>query len=515
VKKIGQVTSRTGWLIGLLSGLILLVICFFNLGNVPSLWWDEGWTLLVARTWVERGFYGRLLEGQLAPPGLQAAFPVISSIALSFRIFGIGVWQGRLPGVLFTIASLGLIYYLARRLYSKPVAAGTLFVLVLMLVHPAINPIYNGRMVLADMPVVFYLLAGMVCLLFAWERPIIFLPLVGLLWGTAFITKLESIPFSLAAMFVVIGISALRRRWRTLVLILIALVGSIFAAALWLLFENLILQGHTLPQKFPSGMLQTMAAVFNLNVRFNTLVTGMLYGLPTLFGLAYATRRFIKTFNQLDMDDPVQAVWVVMYWMAGSWFGWYMLLSNGGTRYLASPCFLSGIFVSALLYDITGQFHFRETWQRAKNSLKPRGMTWSNIVALVTIVLGIPYIIATLLLYNGIWLTSDHSAEEVAGALNAQAPPGSLVETYDAELFFFLRQPYHFPPDQAHIEYLRRKLFDPALSIAYDPLKDNPDFLIVGPISKDWRVYDQAIGSGNFQLVREYSRYKLYARVRN
>jgi 4-amino-4-deoxy-L-arabinose transferase-like glycosyltransferase len=515
VNKIGQVTSRTGRLIGLLSGLLLLIISFFNLGNVPSLWWDEGWTLLVARNWVERGFYGRLLDGQLVPPGLQASFPVISSIALSFRIFGIGVWQGRLPGVLFTLASLGLVYYLARRLYSKPVAAGTLFVLVLMLVHPAINPIYNGRMVLADMPVVFYLLAGMVCLLFAWKRPFIFLPLVGLFWGTAFFTKLESIPFCVAATFVVIGISALRRRWRTLKLMVIAMLGSFLLAALWLLLENLILQGHTLPQKFPSGMLQTMAAVFSLNVRFNTLVNGMLYGLPTLLGLAYAGWRFIKTFNQLDMDDSVQVVWVMMLWMAGSWFGWYMLLSNGGTRYLASPCFLAGMFVSALLYDITGQFHFRETWRRANNSLKPQGITWSNIVALVTIVLGIPYIVATLLLYNGIWLTNDRSAEEVASTLNTQAPPGSLVETYDAELFFFLRQPYHFPPDQAHIEYLRRKLFDPTLPIAYDPLEDNPDFLIVGPISKDWQVYDQVIEDGKFRLVREYSRYKLYARVRN
>jgi len=32
--------------------------------------------MLVARNMAERGHYGRLLDGQLAPPGLEAAFPV-------------------------------------------------------------------------------------------------------------------------------------------------------------------------------------------------------------------------------------------------------------------------------------------------------------------------------------------------------------------------------------------------------------------------------------------------------
>jgi 4-amino-4-deoxy-L-arabinose transferase-like glycosyltransferase len=515
VKKIWQANSWHRWIIGLLSGSFLLFVSFVNLGSVPALWWDEGWTLLVAKNWVERGFYGRLIEGQIAAPGLQAAFPVITPIALSFRIFGIGVWQGRLPGVLFTLASLSLIYYLSRRLYSKPVAAGTLFVLVLMLVHPAINPIYNGRMVLADMPVVFYLLAGMVCLLFAGRRPFIILPLVCLFWGTAFITKLESIPFCIVAIFVVIGLSAIRRYWRTFGFFLAVMAGSLMVAGLWLFFQNLILQGHTLPQEFPSGMLQTMAVVLDPNVRLNALVSGLLYGLPTLLGLAYATWTFFKRFRQLVMDDPAQVVWVMMLWLAGSWFGWYFLFSNGGARYLASPSFLAGMFVSAMLYDATGQFHIRETWRRARNALKPQGITRSNLFALITIVLATPFIVASLLLFNGIWLGCDHSAEEVAITMNTQAPPGSLVETYDAELFFFLRQPYHFPPDQTHIEYLRRKLFDPALSIAYDPLEENPDFLIVGPISKDWGVYDPVIRNGDFRLVREYSRYKLYARVRN
>ncbi len=346
-----------GLFAGSFIGFSLLLLSFVNLGSVPSFWWDEGWTLLVARNWVERGFYGRLLEGQFAPPGLQAAFPVVAPIALSFRMFGVGLWQGRLPGVLFTLASLWMIYYLARRLYSRPVAMGTLFVLVAMLVHPAINPIYNGRMVLADMPVVFYLLAGYMCLLAVFQKQVWFLPLSIMFWGIALETKIQTLPFWLVAVVAPLGLAALRRRWRTARILSVTLVGSLFVARMVVLFQDFILKGHTLPQGVLLGSFETMVAVMNLQVRMATLTTGLLYGLPTLLGLAFAAWQFIKRYRKLDLDNPEQVIWVSMLWLACSWFGWYMLLSNGGARYLASPCFLAGMFVSAMLYEVTGHFN--------------------------------------------------------------------------------------------------------------------------------------------------------------
>src|SRR5215203_4023431 len=95
-----------GWRVagGLLGALSLLALGLWNLAG-PALWWDEGWTLSVARTWVERGHYGRLLDGQLAPPGLEASFTVTAPIALCFRLFGVGIWQGRLFGVLCTVGA--------------------------------------------------------------------------------------------------------------------------------------------------------------------------------------------------------------------------------------------------------------------------------------------------------------------------------------------------------------------------------------------------------------------------
>src|SRR5208337_612294 len=99
---------------------------FWRLDSAPPLWWDEGWNLTVARNWWEMGHYGRLLCGQPISSGMSTGFPAVLPISLSFRLLGLGVWQGRLPGVLFMLASLGLLYYLARRLYGAPVAKGAL-----------------------------------------------------------------------------------------------------------------------------------------------------------------------------------------------------------------------------------------------------------------------------------------------------------------------------------------------------------------------------------------------------
>ncbi len=81
-----------------LLGLLLAFASSLYLEQIPPLWWDEGWTMSVARNWVQSGFYGQFLDGEKQPPGLSAAFPVVAQVALSFRLFGVGVWQGRLPG---------------------------------------------------------------------------------------------------------------------------------------------------------------------------------------------------------------------------------------------------------------------------------------------------------------------------------------------------------------------------------------------------------------------------------
>ena len=44
--------STTSYLRFLVTALLILLALEINLESTPALWWDEGWTLSVARNWV-------------------------------------------------------------------------------------------------------------------------------------------------------------------------------------------------------------------------------------------------------------------------------------------------------------------------------------------------------------------------------------------------------------------------------------------------------------------------------
>lgn len=109
--------------------------------------------------------YGCLLRGEPAPPALAAHFPVVVSVAASFKLFGIGMWQARSVDLLYTFGALLLLYVVARRIYSRPVAIAALVLLILVPVKWPIHPLYVGRQVLGEMPMLCFLLAGYACFL--------------------------------------------------------------------------------------------------------------------------------------------------------------------------------------------------------------------------------------------------------------------------------------------------------------------------------------------------------------
>ena len=215
--------------------MILIFVIFtsiFNIGSPPPLWWDEGWTLSVARNWVELGHFGRLLNGELHSAGLAGHFPVVSAMALSFKLFGIGIWQGRLPGVNFTIAALGTMYFLAYCLYNRKIAIGTIAALTLMTVSMETHPIMLSSQVLGEIPAMFYLVAGYALLLCTLEKSnwIIF-PVIGF-WGIGIQIKAQVLPFWLISLVVPFLIATYKRYWRAALILFLCVAGSWFIAEL-------------------------------------------------------------------------------------------------------------------------------------------------------------------------------------------------------------------------------------------------------------------------------------------
>lgn len=503
--------------VGLSLVLLLLAALVVRLEDLPPLWWDEGWTLTVARTWVERGHYGLLLEGQPAPPDLAAAFPVVAPIALGLRLLGVGAWQGRLVIALFSLATLALLHYLARRIFSRPVANATLGVLLLMPIYEGLHPVYMGRQALAEMPMLFYALAGYACFLSALRRPLLFMPPTILLWTIALLAKAQPLPFWAASLIVPLLVTLLKRRWREAGLLGVALFGSYGGSRLLARFWTLLLRGHTLPGTPISGVRDFTAVIPNPSIRLEALFVTVTAALPTLLGLGYAAWRWLKRPDKLETEPEKAIMRLSLLSLAGSWLGWFILLSAGWFRYLFPVTFVGAMFVAALLHDLSDGFDLPAVLRRAGSALRRLRLdrpAAKAFLAIFLVGLSLPFGLISL---GDLFLSADDSVYHVAEFLNTQTPPDALIESYDTELFFLLDRPYHYPPPQMHVDLMRKGFLQQDVSIEYDPLPAGPDYLVIGEYGRNagsGALYGPVLSAGEFRLVQSYGEYDIYERVR-
>ena len=488
--------------------LTVLFALLFRLDSVPPLWWDEGWTLSVARNWVELGHYGRLLDGQLAPRGLEAGFPVTANIAFSFSLFGVGVYQARLVAVIFTLAALTSLYALTCRFYNRSIAIGTLGVLIFMCGHVDINPLIAGRQVLGEIPSICFLLAGYLSFLHADHRPLVAMPLAICLWSIALFTKAQVQPFWAASLTLPLILVVLRRQWRHAGLIVSGLVGSV-AVVFW--FQHYFAQNVT--SSTVSGLTQLIALAFSQHARLAVLNETLQFGLPTLLGLCWGVWSFLRSGNKVEIHTDLVRFSVLV--LAASWFIWYEALSLGWPRYFLPPAFLGSMFVAAMFHDWTNKFSLSYTVEQAIYMLKNLRYSQASLAALLAVILITMSLGRTLtILYEGYFISADRSVMDIVEFLNTKTSPNALVETYESELFGFLKRRYHYPPDQVHVDLIRKFSFGEHVTIDYDPLVKDPDYLVIGPQSRFWDFYDPYLTSGAFRPLQKYNRYEVFERVR-
>jgi hypothetical protein len=497
-------------------GVAFAAMLFFGatvkLETVPPVWWDEGWTLSAARTWIEKKHYGRLLAGQLAPAGLEASPFVTMSVALSFHILGTGVVQGRLIAVAFTIATLAVLCYLVRRLYNPSIAFATVAVLLCMPAYIQLHPIYLGRQVLGEMPALFTLIIGYSCFLAAARPRLLWLMLTIVSWAIALTIKLQVIPFWICSMLIPMLCSAYERKWKSMGLFGVALVGSLLGAKVVISVWQLILQDNTITAEPITGLYYVTALVGSSKSRLSALLNILVAGIPTLVGLCYGLWSVLRR-NQV-CGNHTELVRFSLLILAGSWFSWYAAFSNGVTRYLFPATFIGSIFVAVMFYELMSGCNGSFAMRQFVAVLRGCNFNKQNMGVLLVIALMVTSVPRTALgLYQAYFLEADKSVQQVARFINTETPPGALIETYDSELHLFLERAYHYPPDRVHVELIRRSLFND-VSINYDSLIADPDYLVIGPMSKGWRLYNPVLNAGAFQLARSFGRYEVYQRVR-
>jgi hypothetical protein len=515
INKIGEISNLKTTIFYLFLTALLLFLGFFCLETVPPLWWDEGWTLQVARNWVEVGHYGRIIDGQPTSARLSASFPVVAPAALSFNIFGVGIWQGRLPGVMISIITLGMLYGITSHLYSRHIAVGAIGVLLLLPLSPNVHVVLISRQVLGEMHSFFFLLAGYAFFYSSLRKSTWFLIPTILLWGVALMTKAQVPPFWFASLVVPLLLSYLKGWRRVSGLLLIALFGS---SAIYLFYSWVLgyfLSAITVSEEAASGLRQMIAFVPILDLRLSAIREGVILAFPTLLGLVFGFRCLYQDLRSGEYEKSKYVLRVMLFSLALSWYLWFLLLANPFGRYMFTPVFIGSIFTSALLYHMTAGFSLSYLVKNASALLFKRQFDRMSVGAMVTIVLLVVAVFMTIFaLIIFINLARISPVQDVVAYLEQNVEDGALIETYESELIFLSNHRFHFPPTQISFDLIRRKTIDPLTPINYDPLTADPDYLVIGSYSHFWGIYDDIRSSQDFILLKSFPRYLVYQRVR-
>jgi hypothetical protein len=492
---------------------LVLFVCAFTikLESVPPVWWDEGWTLSVARNWVEQGHYGRLLNGQPTPAGFEAAFPITALVALSFRALGYGIYQARLVSVLLMIGTLSLLFYLARCLYNRSVARITLASSVLIPAFQDLHPVFIGRQVLGEGPALLCLLASYICLLAGAQKKIWMTIVAGVLAALAISVKAQVLPFWVLSMLIPILSMLHAKRWRCAGLFGVTLTSGFLTLPTLIWLWRYVLQQPSFARTVP-GLYEVTAMVTSIPSRLFAVIVLVLFGLPALFGTGYSIWKILIQSKSLDTHrDCVRLSLLVL---VSTWLAWYIVASVGWTRYLFPASFLANVFLAAMFHDLTNGFNRVPTGKGFSTEFKQfrfaRPYSMTLLIALLLVCVSVPRTVR--MFYRTYVTDADSSVQKAAEYLNTMTPPGSVIETYDAELFFLLKRPYHYPPDELNVKLVRRTFLYAETSIDYDPLLSNPDYLVIGPHSKQFHLYDPLLKTGQFRLVRVFKRYEIYQR---
>jgi hypothetical protein len=259
-----------------------------------------------------------------------------------------------------------------------------------------------------------------------------------------------------------------------------------------------------------------------LSTQLSALKVVLTVGLLIVLGLAYASLKWFRAYRHVATVEPRAVVLSQLLTLACSWGVWFLVFSVGWHRYFFPVAFVGCVFVSALLYDLTQGFSAsamvregRALLREIRASLRTpqvlwRGLRWLAAVGLSAVLLGLG--VRTLARF--INEPSDASLTRVAHFLNTTTAPDARIETYDSELFFLLNRPYHHPPDQVHVELIRRTFVDPQTKVNYDPLVNNPDYLVVGEFSRSTELYAPVLATGAFRPIHQDGLYEVFERVR-
>ncbi|MEP7187929.1 MAG: glycosyltransferase family 39 protein [Roseiflexaceae bacterium] len=445
---------RREWLIYIVLLVVSLTLALYNLEYSPRTWQDEGGTLSLARTLVEDGVYAiRNSDGYQTFGTVQSVGPtVVLPIALSFKLFGVGLLQARLVMSLWLIVTLFAFYSLGRELFGMRSAA----LAVLLILSFPFGLVMLGRQALGEVPGICLLLAGSL----AWIRAIRassyrYYALTGLLFGLAMITKSQYIVMIGGTLILCAPLTIwyFKRSIKPI-------AGIIFIAftcvVLWTVWQIMYFGIPTFQEN--AGKMSSLAKVTAGLNPSNTIIavkyilgpasTYFYYflGFPALiyigFGCLQRNEENIVTCSLLIFTLLCLAYYI--FWIIPV------------PIYALAPMTITAFFVAKLLSDIIPATKFSLALLRKELREHVAGPMTRRIVLIISIGGMLSFLIGTQV--SAALLDNDTRPQEFATVLNQSVADTAVIETWERELGSLTSHKYHYP-DQSVLQVTQAERF--------------------------------------------------------
>ncbi|MBU4348425.1 glycosyltransferase family 39 protein [Patescibacteria group bacterium] len=300
--------------------LLALFLIVFKFTEIPRVWIDEGIFTEVSKNLAWHGQQGiQIAPGQIESSAVvsTSGYPLIFSVAASFKIFGVGLWQARLPMLIFMFALVFLFFFFTKK------QRGVYWAIFSVLLLLSFSPFYgNGRPVQGEVPGLVFLLLGSLLFL-RWEEKLFNNKWLALFSGLAFGLSAATKPLFLIILVptLIISIIILRKVIDGKNLILFS-GGFLSPVIIWLFvqFPNLNLFKKAISAYISGNSISSVSSLALIKSNFISFFTE---STPALFMLLLVFSFFVFAYFYVfqkkrffSWAEFVIFLFVVINWLA-------------------------------------------------------------------------------------------------------------------------------------------------------------------------------------------------------
>lgn len=478
--------------------VVLLGIALYRQPNWPPTWLDEGFVMNGAETLAESGVYGaRSFEGvRLVDQPLVANGPgVVVPLAITMKLFGVGLWQARMSAVGFMVLC-GLLAYVTARRLAGPMAG--VVALIILVAVPREGFLYFGRMSMGNVPALAYFFGGTLVWMIALERRSNRLGVcAGLLFGLAAVTKAQWSVVLFPALVLVALVDRFRLRHHQGGQVVAAFGGAAAMVGAWYGMRLLILGPEGFFHDLAGVQASAQWTVFAMRpARFAPdslrylLRSGVL--VVWLIGFLYAA--WVSVTRQAHASRAV-----LLSAISTVWLTWYVVVSVGWERYAFEPVAVSALLAGAAL----------ARWRQIWTGLRTTGVRWAAVALAAAL--------AVFVVTHGFYRVADlrgpldTSAQDFSAVLDDYVAPREVIESWEWQLDILTDHAMHHPSNAWVDRYTAQIFGGVPLTDSYEWREHAPSYLIDGPFSKFTGLYGADLAAGCCSLVASRGPYDLYA----